>query len=95
MRDLASQHTSKAMDVTSKTAKDYASKAQDMLHQTKATVVEKGYVKPETAEKILPAAAGGARNESAFPSAPSTEPVGPASTQAEAGKAEPIPSFAQ
>lgn len=79
LRNIASQHTSKAMEMGSNTFKDYSAKAQEMIGQTKNKAVEKGVVSPDTANKAEEQLKGA-------PSAPSTEPAGQAS------HAEPIPA---
>jgi len=85
VRDLASQHTSKAMEASSQTLKDYSAKAQGMMGQAKGKAVEKGIVSPQTADKTE-------ESLKSAPAPPSEEPAGPDSKQAEAGTAEPITS---
>jgi len=87
VRDMASQHTSKAMEVGQNTFKDYSSRAQEMMGQAKGKAVEKNYVSGETADKAESAVKG-----EQFPEAPRTEPEGPDSHAAEAGEAVPMPA---
>jgi len=68
LRDMASQHTSKAMEMGSNTIKDYSAKAQEMMGQAKNKAVEKGVVSPETANKAE-------EQLKSAPNAPSTEPA--------------------
>lgn len=83
VRDLASQHTSKAMEASSATFKDYSAKAQGMMGQGKNKAVEKGVVSPQTADQTE-------ESLRSAPSAPTTEPEGPDSMQATSGTAEPV-----
>lgn len=83
VRDLASQHTSKAMEMSSAAIKDYSSKASEMMGQAKGKAVEKGVVSGETADKTE-------ESLKSAPAPPTSEPSGPDAQQAEAGKAEPV-----
>ena len=76
IRDLASQHTSKAMEMSSSALKDYSSKASEMMGGAKKAAVEKGYVSQETADKVPTGTSASAANvkREDFPSAPATEP---------------------
>lgn len=75
IRDLAAQHTNKAMEASQGALKTYSSKAQEALGQAKKAAVEKGIVSEETASKVP----GEPIKHDDFPSAPSTEPA-PAQT---------------
>jgi hypothetical protein len=83
VRDLASQHTSKAAEITSSTFKEYSARAQEALGQAKGKAVEKGVLSPETANKAEDTL-------KSAPSAPTTEPVVPEAAQAEPKPAEPV-----
>lgn len=87
VRDLAAQHTNKAVESSQSLLKDYSAKAQEMIGQTKKAAVDKGYVASSTAEKVAPEQAVKSKD---FPSAPKVEPAGPETAQAEEHKAEPI-----
>lgn len=74
VRDLASQHTSKAMEASQSALKDYSAKASEIMGGAKKAAVEKGYVAQETVDKVP---GGGATASPAvevkkedFPSAP-------------------------
>jgi hypothetical protein len=92
VRDLASQHTSKAMEMSQSAFKDYSAKASEMMGGAKKAAVEKGIVSEETAKKLpgdAAAAAGSEVKKEDFPSAPQTEPA--AATQDGAqGEKEPL-----
>lgn len=65
VRDLAAEHTNKAMEASKSSLKEYSGKAQEMMGGAKKAAVEKGIVSPETA---------GVKKED-FPTAPSTQPT--------------------
>jgi hypothetical protein len=65
VRDLAAEHTNKAMQASQGALKDYSSKAQEMIGSAKKTAVDKGYVSAETA---------GVKKED-FQSAPTAPPT--------------------
>ncbi|KAK5126018.1 hypothetical protein LTR85_011373 [Meristemomyces frigidus] len=85
VRDLASQHTSKAMEASTNTLKTYSARASEMVGQTKQKAVEKGVLSPQSADKAESTVKG-----ENFPEAPKTEPAGPDSAQAEAAQAAPV-----
>ncbi|KAK5107242.1 hypothetical protein LTR62_001596 [Meristemomyces frigidus] len=98
VRDMASQHTSKAMEVSSNTLKQYSARASEMVGQAqtktaqtavqaKDTAVQQGVVSPETANDLHAKTEQSLRSA---PSAPATEPRGPDTLQAETGSAEPV-----
>jgi len=76
------------MEVSQGALKDYTSKAQDMIGQTKKSAVDQGYVNKQQADNIVgkPEQA----NPADLPTVPKTEPSGPESLQAEARRAEPV-----
>ncbi|KAK3721942.1 hypothetical protein LTR37_002758 [Vermiconidia calcicola] len=76
VRDLASEHTNKAMNASSSALKDYGAKAQEMMGSAKKTAVEKGVVSEETAAKA-PGGTDGSSDVKTedFPSAPASEPA--------------------
>jgi hypothetical protein len=86
VRDLAAEHTNKAMQASQGAIKDYSSKAQEMIGGAKKAAVEKGYVSAETA---------GVKKQD-FPSAPTAAPTtqptheGSAETKATEGEKEPL-----
>lgn len=90
VRELASQHTSKAMEASSNTLKTYSARASEMVGQTKQKAVEKGVLSPQSANQ----AESTVKREN-FPEAPKTEPAGPDNAQAEAATAEPVLEAAQ
>ena len=69
VRDLASQHTSKAMEASQGALSSYSAKASEMIGGAKKFAVDKGYVSAETAAKTP----GGVKKTD-FPTAPSTSP---------------------
>jgi hypothetical protein len=71
IRDLAAQHTNKAMEASQGALKTYGARAQEMMGQAKKSAVEKGYVKEETAAKLP---GGTTVNNADFPAAPTAEP---------------------
>lgn len=83
VRDLASQHTSKAMEMSQSAFKDYSAKASEMMGGAKKAAVEKGIVSEETAKKLPGDATGPEIKKEDFPSAPSTEPAAPATEEKE------------
>jgi hypothetical protein len=54
LRDIAAQHTIKAVEMSQAAYQEYSAKAQELLGQTKKAAVDKGIVSPETAEKAVP-----------------------------------------
>lgn len=74
VRDLASEHTSKAMEMSQSALKDYSAKASEMMGGAKKAAVEKGIVSEGTANK-LPGGASPEIKKEDFPSAPQTEPI--------------------
>jgi len=84
VRDLAAKHTNQAVEQSQSLLKDYSAKAQEMIGQGKKSAVEKGYVAPQTAEKVVPEHTIKSQD---FPSAPKVEPAG---IHAGEQKAEPI-----
>lgn len=71
VRDLAQQHTSKAVEASQSALKDYSAKASEMIGGAKQAAVEKGIVTKETVDKLP----GGAEvKKEDFPAAPKTEP---------------------
>ncbi|KAK4543265.1 hypothetical protein LTR36_005815 [Oleoguttula mirabilis] len=85
VRDLASQHTSKAMEASSNTLKTYSARASEMVGQTKQKAVEKNIVSPQTANNAESTVKG-----ENFPEAPKSDLSGPDTTQAESARAEPV-----
>ncbi|KAK3648979.1 hypothetical protein LTR56_007111 [Elasticomyces elasticus] len=84
VRELASQHTSKAMEVSSQTLNQYSTKAKEMMGQAKGKAVDQGIVSQQTADKTE-------ESLKQAPSAPADEPLSnPAGFQAEQSKAEPV-----
>ncbi|KAK0257198.1 hypothetical protein LTR91_001464 [Friedmanniomyces endolithicus] len=84
VRDLASQHTSKAMEVGSQTINQYSNKAKEMMGQTKGKAVDQGIVSQETADQTE-------QSLRQAPSAPAMDPThNPAGFQAQQGRAEPM-----
>lgn len=75
VRDLASQHTNKAVEMSSAAFKDYSSKAQEMIGATKQSAVDKGYVSQQTADKVTPTQTTSKVTSESFPSAPEQDPV--------------------
>jgi hypothetical protein len=65
VRDLAAEHTNKAMEASRSSLKEYSGKAQEMIGGAKKAAVEKGVVSPETA---------GVKKED-FPNAPTSQPT--------------------
>ena len=90
VKEIASQHTNKAMEVSSKTLKDYSARASEMVGQGKQKAVDKNYVSPQTANKAEETIKG-----ENFPQAPREDPSSPANLQAQQARAEPVPEFAQ
>ena len=98
-RELASQHSSKAMESSKSAFGDYAAKASEMMGGAKKAAVEKGYVSQETADKVpggAAAAPASAVKTEDFPAAPSTEPA-PAATHdgaidVKSEEEEPVPA---
>lgn len=80
VRDLASQHTSKAMEASQSALKDASAKASEMMGNAKKSAVDQGIVSPETAQKVPEVKV---KSED-FPAAPSQEP-----TQPQGGHMEP------
>ena len=70
MRDLASQHTNKAMEMSQNAMKEYGARASEMVGAGKKAAVDKGMVSEETATKVP----GGQVKKEDFPSAPKAEP---------------------
>lgn len=77
IREMAAQHTNKAMEASQGALKTYGAKAQEMMGQAKQSAVDKGYVKEETAAK-LPGSSTVQQED--FPAAPSAEPTSTAHT---------------
>ncbi|CZT25249.1 related to cell wall protein cwl1 [Ramularia collo-cygni] len=77
VRDIAGQHASKAVEASRSAIKDYSSQASELIGQGKKAAVDKGIVKPETAEKVASATVTPEKavSSSDFPSAPKVEPV--------------------
>jgi hypothetical protein len=88
LRDIAAQHTNKAVEMSQATYQEYSAKAQELLGQTKKAAVDKGIVSPKTAEKavsekspsssettqkVLPDSPLASHD---FPTAPKLEPAG-------------------
>merc|ERR1712070_676294 len=82
VRDLASQHTSKAMEASNSVIKQYGARAQEAL----------GAVKQETADKVPGGKSEGAVKGESFPEAPKTEPAGPDTHAAEHASPEAVPA---
>ena len=78
VRDLASQHTNKAVEMSQSTLKEYGAKASEMIGQGKKAAVDKGIISHETANKLTPASDPAVKVKSEdFPTAPVVEPVSP------------------
>ena len=90
MKAIVAQHTKQAMEVGSKTFKDYSARASDIVGQGKQKAVDNNVVTPQTADK----AGEFVRGEN-FPQAPREDPSSPANLQAQQARAEPVPEFAQ
>ena len=65
VRDLAAEHTNKAMEASRSSLKEYSGKAQEMMGGAKKAAIDKGVVSPETAGV----------NKEDFPTAPTTQPT--------------------
>lgn len=52
VRDMAQQHTSKAMEASQTALKDYSAKAGELIGGAKQAAVEKGVVSQETVDKL-------------------------------------------
>ncbi|KAK5153173.1 hypothetical protein LTS14_007818 [Recurvomyces mirabilis] len=96
VRDLASQHTSKAMEASQQTFKQYSARASEMVGQTKEKAVQQGVAAKEQAvnQGIISPETADRTEESlrSAPSAPATELPGHAqdAMQAEHRTAEPV-----
>lgn len=76
LRDLATQHTNKAVEMSQVAFQEYSAKAQELIGVGKKTAVEKGVV----TEKIAPASTNGTATtvksevkSQDFPAAPTSE----------------------
>ena len=77
VRDLAAEHTNKAVSASSSALKDYSGKAQEMIGTAKKTAVDKGYVSAETAGTTgtTTGTTGTGINTTDFPNAPTAAPA--------------------
>ena len=93
VKDLASQHTGKAMEMSQSAFKDYQAKASEMMGSAKKAAVDKGYVSGETAAKA-PGAENGSVKKEDFPAAPVSEPAAAVPTQHDGAAEEKEPLLA-
>lgn len=93
VRDLASQHTSKAMEASQSALKDYSAKASEMIGGAKKAAVDKGVVSKETVDKLpgggAAASPNGVVKKEDFPAAP-THPLNEASHDGTVEEKEPL-----
>jgi hypothetical protein len=79
IRDIAAQHTNKAVEMSQTAFQEYSAKAQELLGQTKKAAVDKGIVSPETAQKVAPEKSAASEKPTVsrdFPTAPTANPAG-------------------
>jgi hypothetical protein len=86
VRDLAAEHTNKAMQASQSAVKEYSSKAQELVGSAKQTAVDKGYVSAETAGTTGTNVTSVKKED--FPAAPTAQPTHDGATDELPVKAE-------